>query len=144
VVQVIFAHAFRFLAELAVTANAAKPMPHAMFPGVGTAAQAALAAPPVAMSFVAALLNTKLQVAMPHSNCAAAADVLCTSASDATAALAVPPAIEKIADSTTTNRIRIERREQVDPMRPPVNGECSHRPGARRAKCVGVRAFRAS
>ncbi|WP_142096863.1 hypothetical protein [Pseudonocardia cypriaca] len=107
----IFAHASRFFAELAVTANAAKPMPHAMFPGVGTAAQAALAAPPVAMSFVAALLNTKLQVATPHSNCA--------SASDAVAALAVPPAIEKIADSTTTNRIRIERCEQVDPMEAP-------------------------
>ena len=57
-VQVIFAHSFRFLAEFAVTIKAAKAIPQATFPGVGTAAQAALAAPPVAISFVTALLKT--------------------------------------------------------------------------------------
>lgn len=57
-VNVSFAHSFRFLAALAVTTKLAKAIPQATFPGVGTAAQAALAAPPVAMSFVTALLKT--------------------------------------------------------------------------------------
>ena len=57
-VQVIFAHWFRFIAELAVTTTAAKAIPHAPGGGVGPAAPAAPAAPPVAMSLVAALLKT--------------------------------------------------------------------------------------
>lgn len=85
-----------------------------MLPGVGTAAHAAVRAPPVAMSFVTAREKTKLQVNTPQLR-SPAPDITPPGDSEGVALAAPPPATLIVATSiaTTIHLLRVKQLPRV-------------------------------